>query len=305
MSEDVPAFTARAFRDTWGTGSISARFAPSLRHDASFLAWAARYERLSCARGVGANYWDSIRVGWDVRPLLPSIQCPTLVMHHPGNWDYDCGAASYTATQIPGAVGSIEIPTRDLEIYGPQPDSVLDEIESFLAAGSTRTSGAHDIDRAFAVVAFTDVVESTRTAAELGDRRWSELLAVHDSVAARQISAHRGRLIKRTGDGVLATFDAPARAIRCVQTIGAELHQLGVRMRSGLHAGEVELRDDDIAGIGVHIAARVAAMAGSGEVLVSRTVVDLVAGSGIGFSDRGEHHLKGVPGAWRIFVADA
>ena len=301
MTKETCELVARLVRDSWGNGQLTATFAPSLRHDAGFLAWAAQYERVACPRGVMANFWENM--GLDVRPLLTSVQCPTVVMHHPVNVGFDVGgAATYTASQIAGAIGPIEIPTRDREIYGPQPDLLLDTIESFLAAQPGGERRAEDIDRVFAVVAFTDLVDSTRTAADLGDRRWSELLAVHDSVANRQIGAHRGRLIKRTGDGVLATFDAPARAIRCVQAISAELNQIGVKMRCGVHAGEIELRGDDIGGLAVHIGARIVAEADPAEVLVSRTVTDLVTGSGIAFSDRGEHELKGVPGAWRLFA---
>jgi class 3 adenylate cyclase len=178
---------------------------------------------------------------------------------------------------------------------------LTDEIERFV----TGSTGEHlsPAERAFAVVLYTDLVESTGQAAGLGDRRWRELLEVHNNAAARQIERHRGRLVKRTGDGVLAVFDGPGRAVRCAQAILSDVHQLGCEARAGLHAGEVELLGEDIAGIGAHIAARVMGQAGPGEVVVSRTIKDLVVGSGLRFDDRGLHALKGVPDQWQLFTA--
>ncbi|MGH2400836.1 MAG: adenylate/guanylate cyclase domain-containing protein, partial [bacterium] len=178
-------------------------------------------------------------------------------------------------------------------------EDVLEEIEEFL----TGTRGEPDPDRVLATVLFTDIVGSTERAAELGDRKWRDLLRSHNEIVARDIERFRGREVASTGDGVLATFDGPGRAIRCAQSIAGAVERLGVRVRAGLHTGECELMGADIGGIAVHIAARVAALAGAGEVLVSSTVKDLVAGSGIQFEDRGSHALKGVPEEWRLFAA--
>jgi class 3 adenylate cyclase len=215
---------------------------------------------------------------------------------------YDAGAAEYVASKIVGAVGPVSIPSRDLELWASQPALLANEIERFVT-GSAGTS-AQPVDRAFAVVLFTDLVDSTRHAAELGDRRWREVLQAHDELASRQIEDHRGRLVKHTGDGVMAMFDGPGRAVHCAQTIVADVRELGVEARAGLHAGEVELLGDDIAGIGVHIAARVMSQAGPGEVVVSRTIKDLVVGSGLQFQERGLHTLKGVPEKWELFAVE-
>jgi class 3 adenylate cyclase len=176
-------------------------------------------------------------------------------------------------------------------------DSILDEVEVFL----TGTRKEREPDRVLATVMFTDICGSTKRAAEMGDRRWSDLLERHDELVRRQLDRWQGKEIKTTGDGFLATFDGPARAIRCAKTIAYEVNSLGIAIRAGLHTGECEVRGDDVAGMAVHIGARVGALAGAGEVLVSNTVKDLVVGSGIDFADNGEHELKGVPGEWRVF----
>ena len=177
-------------------------------------------------------------------------------------------------------------------------DTLIDEIEEFLTGARRRPA----MDRVLATVLFTDIVRSTERAASLGDNQWSRLLDDHDRICAEHVDRYRGRMVKSTGDGVLATFDGPARAIACALDLRAALRPLGIEIRVGLHTGEIELRGDDIGGIAVHIAARIDGLAGDGEVLVSRTVVDLVVGSGIEFLDRGEHELKGVPGTWTLFA---
>ena len=295
-----------ACRRHWGEGMMSGvagswrglGVVPSFRDDPEARRWLARYERAGFQRGQMSEYWKAW--DFDLRPVLPLIQAPTLVMHHEGNLLYDAGAAEHAASSIPNALGPVALGSRDLEPWGSQPAALADEIERF-ATGSTGAS-VPPVERIFAVVLYTDLVESTRHAAELGDQRWREVLQVHDHAVARQIERHRGRLVKRTGDGVLAIFDGPGRAVRCAQAINADVHQLGIEARAGLHAGEVELLDDDIAGIGVHIAARVVGLAGAGEVVVSRTIKDLVVGSGLRFEDRGVHALKGVPDEWQVFV---
>jgi class 3 adenylate cyclase len=209
----------------------------------------------------------------------------------------------YVTATIPGAVGPVSIPSRDMELWASQPPMLTDEIERFVT-GSVNQHFA-PAERAFAVVLYTDLVGSTDHASEMGDRRWRELLEVHNHTSGRQIERHRGRLVKSTGDGVLAVFDAPTRAVRCAQAILGDIHQLGFEAYAGLHAGEVELVGDDIAGIAVHIAARVMSSAAPGEVLVSRTVKDLLAGSGLRFEDRGLHTLRGVRDQWHLFATPA
>jgi class 3 adenylate cyclase len=304
-SEEMRQAIADVSRRAWGEGMCSGSTpsydgpgsVPSFARDESSHRWMARYERTSFPRGHMAAWWE--RWDYDLRPLLPLVQAPTLVMHHEGNVLYDPGAASHVASAIPGAVGSVSIPSLDLELWAPQPGVLADEIERFVTGAVGIPVGP--IDRGFAVVLFTDLVESTRHAAAIGDQRWRELLTAHDDAVTRQVEQHRGRVIKRTGDGVVATFDAPARAVRCAEAIHADMRQLGVQVRAGLHAGEVEFVGPDIAGIAVHIAARVMGYAGAGEIVVSRTIKDLVIGSGLDFEDCGTHVLKGVPEEWQLF----
>jgi class 3 adenylate cyclase len=225
-------------------------------------------------------------------------------MRHEGNiLAPPTAAVEYVTDAIAGAIGPLTIPSRDLELWASQPPMLANEIERFVTGSTTQDLGP--AERAFAVVLYTDLVESTDQASAMGDRRWRELLEVHNHTSARQIERHRGRLVKSTGDGVLAVFDAPGRAVRCAQAILSDLHQLGCDAYAGLHAGEVELLGDDIAGIAVHIAARVMSLAAPGEILVSRTINDLVAGSGLQFEDRGLHTLRGVPDQWHLFAAVA
>jgi class 3 adenylate cyclase len=295
-------------RSAWGDGMMSgvtrgyrgAGAVPSFRHDVEAHRWLARYERAGMPRGQMAAWWDDW--DFDVRPLLASLQAPTLVMHHVGNvFAPPLAALEYVVAAIPGAVGPVPIPCRDLELWASQPPMFADEVERFVT-GST-SDPVSPSDRVFAVVLYTDLVGSTKQAAELGDRRWRELLEVHNHALRRQIQHHRGRLVKSTGDGVLAVFDGPARAVRCAQAMLGDIHQLGCEAYAGLHAGEIELLSDDVAGIAVHIAARVMSCAAPGEVLVSSTVKDLVVGSGMQFIDRGRQTLRGIPDAWQLYAA--
>jgi class 3 adenylate cyclase len=203
----------------------------------------------------------------------------------------------YMAEHIPGA-RLIELEGQDVLIHVGNTDTVIDEVQEFM----TGVRDVADTDRILATVLMTDIVGSTELAISLGDRKWTELLDAHDRVIEHQLERFRGRKVNPTGDGMLATFDGPARAIRCAQAMIGETQALDINFRAGLHTGEIELRGNDIGGIGVHIGARVASLAGAGEVLVSRTVNDLVAGSGIVFEDRGEHSLKGIPGTWQLFA---
>jgi class 3 adenylate cyclase len=233
----------------------------------------------------------------DIRSVLPSIRIPTLILHPTGDRSLAVDNARYMAQYIPGAK-FVELPGIDhLPWVGESVDAALEEIEEFL----TGVRHPSEPDRVLATVLFTDIVGSTERAAELGDRRWRDLLHDHHRAVRRELARFRGREVHTAGDGFLAIFDGPARAIRCAGAIIDAARQQGLRIRAGLHTGEVELMGDDIGGIAVHIGARVAANAGPEEVLVSSTVKDLVVGSGIEFHDRGRRALKGVPGEWGLF----
>jgi class 3 adenylate cyclase len=233
----------------------------------------------------------------DMRPALPSVQAPTLFVYRQGL--RIAALARDDAQHVRGAK-VVELPGEDFLFFVGDSGPMLDAIEEFL----TGQLPARHSDRVLATVLFTDIVGSTEHAARLGDRRWRDLLATHDALVRAEVLRFRGGLVKTTGDGVLATFDGPGRAIRCSWAIRGSARTLGIDIRAGLHAGEIEVIGDDVAGIAVHIGARVLAHAHGGEVLVSSTVKDLVAGSGINFIERGEHELKGVPGAWRLFAVE-
>jgi len=231
--------------------------------------------------------------------VLPTIQAPTLVLNRRDDRMVNMGLARYLADNIPGAK-LVELDGADHLFFTGDADALVDEIEEFL----TGSRPAPPIQRVLATVLFTDLVGSTERAVKLGEDRWRQLLRSHDAQVRRQLERFQGREVNTTGDGFLATFDGPARAIRCATRICDALRGVGLDVRAGLHTGEVEMSDHDISGIAVHLAARVAAAAGPGEVLVSRTVVDLVAGSGLTFADRGTHALKGVPGDWQLFAVE-
>jgi class 3 adenylate cyclase/dienelactone hydrolase len=280
----------------WGEGRMLDIFIPSLAGSDAMRRAVAFFERAAAsprmARGVVEAALKS-----DVREILPTIRVPTVVIHRTG----DCvpvEAARWMAAQIPGA-RFIELPGIDHTPWHGDMDAVVDEIEE-LVTGVRRE---HEPDRALATVLFTDIVDSTRHAAERGDHTWREVLERHDTLVRRELERFRGREVKTTGDGFLAVFDGPARAIRCARAIAdATIDEVGLQVRAGVHTGECEIRGDDVGGIAVHIGARVAHIAGPGRVLVSSTVKDLVVGSGLGFVDGGEHDLKGVPGRWRVFA---
>jgi class 3 adenylate cyclase len=233
----------------------------------------------------------------DVRPVLPSIQAPTLVLHRPENTFVDNRHAAYLVEHIPGAK-SVALPGRHTLPFGPGQDEFVEEIEEFL----TGARGTKEPDRVLATVMFGDIVDSTQRAAELGDRRWRQLLESFTQAYARELQRFRGRTVKALGDGVLATFDGPARAILCAAAVRELARtEFKLELRAAMHAGEVEVIGDDIGGIAVHIAARILGAAEPGELIVSGTVKDLVVGSGIEFEDRGEHELRGVPGPWHLW----
>jgi class 3 adenylate cyclase len=234
----------------------------------------------------------------DVRHLLGTIRVPTLVVHRTADPAHAVGSR-YLGAHIDGA-RVVELPGDQYYPHLGDQDSILDEIEEFL-------TGIRPVpvpDRSLATVLFTDIVSSTQRAATLGDDAWTRILDQHDSLAAREVDRHHGRRIKTTGDGMLATFDGPARGVRCAQAICQAVRSLGIEVRAGLHTGEIELRGADVGGIAVHIGQRVSALAAPSEVVVSSTVKDLVAGSGITFADRGFHVLKGVPDEWRVFAVE-
>ncbi len=281
----------------WGTGAMFAHLAPSLGGDERFQRWFAALERLTTTPAGFRRLRDADCV--DIRPVLPSIGVPTLILNRTGNTQIVAEHARFLAERI-AAARHVELPGDDTLPMVGDADAMMDEIEEFL----TGSRSARDPDRILATVLFTDIVDSTRLAAELGDRRWRDVLAAHDDVVAREIERYRGRLVKSTGDGVLATFDGPARAIRSAEAIRAAVRGLGVEVRAGLHTGECEVIGDDVGGLAVHIGARVGAAAAPGEVLVSGTVKDLVVGSGLAFGDRGSRELRGVPGEWRLFAVE-
>ncbi len=266
------------------------------RQDPSFARWWGRYQRHSVSPGT-ADAMRRMLFDVDVRAVLPAIAVPTLVIHRRGDRWIRLAHGRHLAESIPGA-RFVELPGDEELFFLGAADELLDEVQDFLTG--VRPSVASD--RVLATVLFTDLVDSTTMAAQIGDRRWRAALDDHDTVIAKAVDRTRGRRVASTGDGVLAVFDGPGRAILCATEIRDELRGMGLHVRAGLHAGEIELRGDDVGGIAVHIAARVAALAAPEEILVSTTVRDLVAGSEISFDDRGVHHLKGVPEARHLFA---
>ncbi len=290
---------ARAYTDRWGTGVGLGAFVPSRVHDVATRRWWARFQRLAASPGAAVALLR-MNAEIDVRGVLSAISAPTLILHRSHDALIPLDGARYLAEHIPNA-RIVEFDGEDHWLWVGEMTPILEEIEEFL----TGTRREPEPQRALASVLFTDIVSSTERAVDLGDRRWRELLQRHDAMVRDALARHRGREVKATGDGFLATFDGPARAIRCACAIREGAPALGVEVRAGLHTGECELIGADIGGLGVHIAARVAALARPSEVLVSRTVTDLVAGSGIAFEPRGEHQLKGVPGKWELFAVAA
>jgi class 3 adenylate cyclase/pimeloyl-ACP methyl ester carboxylesterase len=281
---------------TWGTAGHASSWAASRADDDAFHDWQARFERGSVspsAHGAVLRWLVSL----DFRAVLPSISAPTLVIHHEQGLMSPLGHGRYVAKHVPDA-RIVELTGADYWFFTEHADEIVDHIEEHI----TGVRPGRELDRALATVMFTDIVASTEQAARLGDRVWTQVLDRHDALVDRELERHRGRKVNPTGDGLLATFDGPARGVRCAQAICEAVRGLGIEVRAGLHTGEVELRGDDIGGIAVHIGQRVSALAGPGEVLVSRTVTDLVTGSGLVFTNRGEHALKGVPGTWPLFA---
>jgi class 3 adenylate cyclase len=294
----VVAAFGKAWIDGWGSGGSLRVLAPSLAHDDGFRRWWGRFERHSVRPGMVGPILETINA-LDIRPVLPAIKVPTLILHRRGDRLVDVGNARYLASHIPSA-RYVELPGDDHIFFAGNSDALLDEIEEFV----TGARGTHDLDRILATVMFTDIVSSTEHAARLGDRRWQHLMSDHDELFSNQISVYRGRTIRSTGDGVFASFDGPARAIRCALSLVDAARRLDVEIRAGLHTGECELAGDDLAGVTVHIGARIADLAEPHQVLVSGTVRDLVVGSNIPFRSQGVRALKGVPGEWPLYTVD-
>jgi class 3 adenylate cyclase len=290
------AINVQAFVEGWGDGRRLDALAPTAAGDPTFRRWFAKLERLATSPGEALRQQELVgRV--DVRDVLPSIQAPTLVLRREHDPLFDVRHSRYVAEHIPGA-RFVELPGVDNLITAGDTGATLAEIEEFLT-GARR---APETDRILATVLFTDIVDSTGHAARLGDEGWRRLLARHDEAVRDEVERGRGRAVKSLGDGWLATFDGPARGIRAALAVRDRLRRLGLEVRAGLHTGECDVVGDDVGGMAVHIGARVGALAGPGEVLVSGTVRDLVVGSELHFADRGEHELRGVPGPWRLYA---
>ena len=289
---------AETIHQTWGHESAMdlEQLAPSIAQDERAQEFYGKFFRLGASPGA-ALMLVRMNTEIDVRHILPTIHVPTLVVHRTGDRMVNIEEGRYLAAHIPGAK-LVELPGDDHVPWAGDMETAVAEIQEFL----TGVRPAPEPDRVLATVLFTDIVGSTEQASALGDRRWRDLLEQHHAVSRREIVRARGHEVRTTGDGVLATFDGPARAIRCAVSISREVHRLGLELRAGLHTGECERVGNGVEGIAVHIGARVAAAAGPNEVLVSSTVKDLVAGAGLVFTERGAHSLKGVPGTWHLFA---
>jgi class 3 adenylate cyclase len=297
LAQDMVDAYCGQVRELWGTGTVTEIRDPNfVQSDDDRRRW-ARMERLGASPDVAEAVLKSVLLS-DVTDVLPTISTPTLVIARRGDRHVRHEHAGYIASRIPGAT-KIELPGEDHTLFAGDYRRLLDEAQDFI----TGSRLVPVLDRVLATVLFTDIVDSTDHAATQGDRKWREALNRYDEIALQQIERFRGKHVKGTGDGTLATFDGPARAVECARAVERGVRdELGFSLRAGIHTGEVELRNDDVAGMAVHIAARVAALAGADEIVVSSTVKDLVVGSGIEFDARGEHSLKGVPGSWTLFA---
>jgi pimeloyl-ACP methyl ester carboxylesterase len=284
---------------TWGTGAMMKTVVVSQATNHDDVSQFGKLERLSASPGA-LRAISLLNAQIDIRPILPTVQVPTLVLHRRTDARVPIEAGRNLATQIPNA-RFIEYPDGDHAFWSGDAEPLLGDIEEFVTGH--RESSSTELERVLATVLFTDIVDSTRSAAAMGDQAWRRSLDSHDQLAKQIVEKHRGILVKNTGDGILATFDGPGRAVRCALAFGTAAQQIGLPLRAGLHTGEIEIRGRDIGGIAVHAAARVMAQSQSSEVLVSRVVTDLVAGAGLKFAERGSHELKGLPGRWDLFAA--
>jgi pimeloyl-ACP methyl ester carboxylesterase len=286
---------------TWGTGEVMKTVIPSQAANQDAVSQFAKLERLSASPGA-VRAIALLNAQIDIRPILPTVRVSTLVLHRRSDARVPIELGRELAARIPNA-RFIEYPGGDHAFWTGDTEALLGDIEEFVTGH--REGSSAELERVLATVLFTDIVDSTRSAAEMGDQSWRRLLDSHDQLAQRMIEKHRGILVKNTGDGILATFDGPGRAVRCALAFGTAALQIGLPLRAGLHTGEIEVRGRDIGGIAVHAAARVMAQSRSSEVLVSRVVTDLVAGAGLKFAERGSHEFKGLPGRWDLFAASA
>jgi pimeloyl-ACP methyl ester carboxylesterase len=285
----------------WGTGAMMKRVVPSLAANAAAVAQFAKFEPLSASPGAVKSF-ALLNAAIDVSSILPTVRVPTLVLHRQKDIVIPVDLGRELAAKIHGA-RFIEYPGGDHAFFTGDVEALFGDIEEFVTGH--RDSLSTDLERVLCTVLFTDIVDSTRSAAAIGDQAWRRLLDSHDRLAIQTVANHRGILVKSTGDGILATFDGPGRAVRCALAFGAAAKQIGLPTRAGLHTGEIEIRGRDISGVAVHAAARVMALSQPEEVLVSRVVTDLVAGAGLKFAERGPHELKGLPGRWDLFAASA
>jgi class 3 adenylate cyclase len=300
LSSDMEERIARTVK-SWGTGEVMKTVIPSQATNQDAISQFAKLERLSASPGA-VRAIALLNAQIDIRPILPTVQVPTLVLHRRADARVPIEAGRDLAVRIPNAK-FIEYPGGDHAYWPGDTEALLGDIEEFVTGH--RDSSSTELERVLATVLFTDIVDSTRSAAEKGDQIWRRLLDNHDEMAKQMIEKHRGILVKNTGDGILATFDGPGRAVRCALAFGTAARQIGLPLRAGLHTGEIEMRGRDIGGIAVHAAARVMAQSQPSEVLVSRVVTDLVAGAGLKFAERGSYELKGLPGRWDLFAASA
>jgi class 3 adenylate cyclase/pimeloyl-ACP methyl ester carboxylesterase len=298
VAREAAAQIVEVFESTWGSEAAVGLSVPSRAGDPRFVRWFAKLQRLTISPKQAAAYMRAI-VAADVRALLPSVTAPTLVVHREGLQSIPLSHAEYMVENIPAAT-LLKIPGQDAPMMWEGQEVMLEALEEFVAGIQPKSR----VDRVISTVLFMDVVDSTRRAEELGDRRWHALLEVHDELAAKATDANGGRLVKNTGDGFMATFDGPGRAILAASQICARFAELGVTTRTGIHTGEVEMRDDDIAGVAVHLASRIMNSAEPGEIWVSSTVKDLVVGSDFRFTSRGDHTLKGIADEWRLFSVE-
>jgi pimeloyl-ACP methyl ester carboxylesterase len=286
---------------SWGTGAMIKTVIAQQAGNPDAVSQFAKLERNAASPG-GIKAIVLLNAQIDVRPVLANVRVPTLVLHRRTDAQIPVALGRSLADQIPGAK-FIEYPDGDHAFWAGDTEAMIGDIEEFITGN--RDSSSNELERVLATVLFTDIVDSTRSAAAMGDQAWRRSLDSHDHLAKQMLEKHRGILVKNTGDGILATFDGPGRAVRCALAFSTAARQIGLPLRAGLHTGEIEIRGQDVGGIAVHAAARVMAQSQASEVLVSRVVTDLVAGAGLKFTERGSHELKGLPGRWDLFVASA
>jgi pimeloyl-ACP methyl ester carboxylesterase len=286
---------------SWGTGAMIKTVIAQQAGNPDAVSQFAKLERNAASPG-GIKAIVLLNAQIDVRPVLANVRVPTLVLHRRTDAQIPVALGRSLADQIPGAK-FIEYPDGDHAFWAGDTEAMIGDIEEFITGN--RDSSSNELERVLATVLFTDIVDSTRSAAAMGDQAWRRSLDSHDHLAKQMLEKHRGILVKNTGDGILATFDGPGRAVRCALAFSTAARQIGLPLRAGLHTGEIEIRGQDVGGIAVHAAARVMAQSQASEVLVSRVVTDLVAGAGLKFTERGSHELKGLPGRWDLFAASA